>query len=212
MEIFPTILTDKLDDLLKMVRQAEGFAKFIQIDVMDGIFVPSKSFSLEELGELHANLSCELHLMVKEPINYIDKLNWDCLKRIIFHFEATSEPEKVISAIRDKGIEAGMAVSPETTFKEFEYLITKVDSILFLSVDPGHYGSSYQPEVLEKIKEVRKAYPAKTLGIDGGVSLDNLKDIMDSQVNYASVGSRIFLHEDPSESYQIFLEKIRKYS
>lgn len=208
MEIFPTILTDKLDDLLKMVQQAEGFAKFIQIDVMDGIFVPSKSFSLEELGELHTNLSCELHLMVKEPIDYIDTLNWDCLKRIIFHFEATSEPEKVISEIQDKGIEAGMAVSPGTTFKEFEYLMPKVDSILFLSVDPGHYGSSYRPEVLEKIKEVRKAYPAKTLGIDGGVSLDNLKDIMDSQVNYASVGSRIFLHEDPAESYKTFVRKI----
>ena len=212
MDIFPTILTDKLDDLLKMVRQAEGFAKFIQIDVMDGIFVPSKSFSLEELGELHANLSCELHLMVKEPVDYIDSLNWDCLKRIIFHFEATSEPEKVISAIQAKGLQAGMAVNPETTFKEFDFLMPKVDSILFLSVDPGHYGSSYRPEVLEKIKEVRKAYPDKTLGIDGGVSLDNLEDIMDAQVNYASVGSRIFRHEDPSESYQLFLEKIRQYS
>ncbi len=212
MEIFPTILTDKLDNLLKMVRQAEGFAKFIQIDVMDGLFVPSKSFSLEELGDLHANLSCELHLMVKEPIDYIDSLNWDCLKRIIFHFEATSEPEKVISAIQAKGLQAGMAVNPETTFKEFDYLMPQVDSILFLSVDPGHYGSSYRPEVLEKIKEVRKAYPDKTLGIDGGVSLDNLEDIMDAQVNYASVGSRIFRHEDPSESYQLFLDKIRQYS
>jgi ribulose-phosphate 3-epimerase len=212
MQIVPTILTDKLDDLLKMVRQAERFTNYIQIDVMDGHFVPSKSFSLEALGELKADLSCELHLMVKEPLHYVDSLNWECLKRIIFHFEATTEQERIISAIQRKGLEAGMAVNPDTTFKEFEPLMTKVDSILFLSVDPGHYGSPFRPEVLEKIKEVRRAYPDKTLGIDGGVSLDNLKDIMDSQVNYASVGSRIFLHENPSESYKIFLEKTREIS
>ena len=207
MKIVPTILTDNPTDLLRMVRQAEQFADYIQIDVMDGVFVPSRSFSLKELGELKADLSCELHLMVKDPIASFASLNWQCLKRIIFHYEATDEQERVISAIKNRGLEAGLAVNPKTTFEEFDSLMPEIDAILFLSVDPGHYGSPFQPGVLDKIRAVRKAYPEKILGIDGGISLDNLKDVMDSGVNYASVGSRIFLHKDPAESYKTFARK-----
>ncbi len=208
MKIVPAILTDNLQDLKLMLAQSETFTDFVQIDFMDGSFVPSKSIAPEDLAEIKMNIDWEAHLMVKDPAHYLPSLNRSRLKRVLVHWEADPRPESFLSAIRDLGFHVGLAVNPETTLSQFEKLVDQIDSVLFLSVHPGFYGSPFIAEVLEKIGEFRSRFPSKVIGIDGGISLDNIQRVKSSGVDYACVGSRIFRHDDPRKSYDEFVEAI----
>lgn len=208
MKIVPAILTDNPQDLKLMLAQAETFTDFVQIDLMDGFFVPSKSIAPGDLVETEINIDWEAHLMVRDPIHYLSSLNKDGLKRVIFHWEASPHPESVISAIRDLGLHVGLAINPGTALFQFEEFVNRVDSVLFLSVHPGFYGSPFIAEVLEKIGEFRPQFPSMLIGIDGGISMDNIQRIRSSGVNYACVGSRIFRHDNPRKSYNEFVKAI----
>jgi len=208
MKIVPAILTDRKKDLKRMLAQAEIFADFVQIDFMDGSFVPSKSIAPEDLAEIKINIDWEAHLMFKDPIHYLSALNRDGLKRVIFHWEADPRPESVASGIRDLGLHVGLAINPETAISQFEEIVPQIDSVLFLSVHPGFYGSPFIGEVLEKIGEFRSHFPSTVIGIDGGISLDNIQRVKSAGVDYACVGSRIFRHDDPRKSYEEFQKAV----
>ena len=99
------------------------------------------------------------------------------------------------------GMEAGVALNPETGLSDIVHLIPDLDTILFLSVHPGYYGSPFIPEVLEKAREARERYSFITLGIDGGIGRENLSIVRDAGLDYACVGSRIFRQADPAAAY-----------
>jgi ribulose-phosphate 3-epimerase len=199
MKIVPAILTDNPQDLKRMLAQAETFADFVQIDFMDGDFVPSKSIGPEDLTEIEMRIGWETHLMVKDPIDYLSSLNKEGLERVIFHWEADPHRESIVSAIRDLGLAVGLAINPETELSQFEDLVPHIDSVLFLSVP-------FVEEVLEKIREFRSRFPSAVIGIDGGVALDNIQRLKALKMDYACVGSRIFRHEDPRKSYEEFVK------
>ncbi len=202
MKIVPSILTDGLEQLRAILKKAEKFADYVQIDFMDGMFVPSKSIPPKDMDGIKTSLVCEAHLMVEKPEQYLDDLKLFGFKRIIFHYEATGRPRKLIETIREEDMEAGMAINPETDISGLEDFLLELDSVLFLAVRPGFYGSPFIPSVLEKIGEFRKRYPSMVIGIDGGVAIDNISTLRSLGVDYACVGSRIFLSEDPAESYR----------
>jgi ribulose-phosphate 3-epimerase len=206
MRIVPAILTDNQKDLKRMLAQVETFTDFVQIDFMDGEFVPSKSIAPEELVDIEMTIRWEAHLMVKDPLAYLSSLSREKLARAIFHWEAVSHHESVVSAIRDLGLSVGLAINPETALSEFEDLVPRIDSVLFLSVHPGFYGSPFVEEVLEKIREFRSRFPSAVIGIDGGVALDNVQGLKSLRMDYACVGSRIFRHDDPRKSYEEFIK------
>jgi len=206
MRIVPAILTDNPQDLKLMLGQAEAFTDFVQIDFMDGDFVPSKSVTPEDLAEIEIGIGWEAHLMVKYPIDYLSSLNKKGLKRVIFHWEANPHPESIVSALRDLGLAVGLAINPETALSQFEDLVPHIDSVLFLSVHPGFYGSPFVEEVLEKVREFRSRFPSTVIGIDGGVALDNIQRLKSLKMDYACVGSRIFRHDDPGKSYEEFVK------
>jgi ribulose-phosphate 3-epimerase len=208
MRIVPAILTDNPQDLKRMLAQAEKFTDFVQIDFMDGHFVPSKSIASEDLAEIKMRIGWEAHLMVKDPIHYLSSMNREGLERVIFHWEANSHPESIVSGIRDLGLAVGLAINPDTALSQFENLVPHIDSVLFLSVHPGFYGSPFIGEVLEKIGEFRSHFPSTLIGIDGGISMDNIQRVKSSGVDYACVGSRIFRHDNPRKSYQEFAKAI----
>ena len=206
MKIVPAILTDKVQNLELMVSQASTFADFVQIDFMDGDFVPSKSVTPEDLAEIEIRIDWEAHLMVKYPIHYLSSLNKGGLKRVIFHWEADPHPESIVSALRDLGLAVGLAINPETALPQFAKLVPHIDSVLFLSVHPGFYGSPFVEEVLEKAREFRSRFPSTVVGIDGGVALDTIQRLKSLKMDYACVGSRIFRHDDPGKSYEEFVK------
>jgi len=202
MKIVPSILTDRLEHLRDILRTAEGFADYVQIDFMDGVFVPSKSVSPTDLDGIETSLACEAHIMVERPEAYLKDLKSFGFRRTIFHYEADPDPEEVMREIKEKGMEAGIAINPETDISRLDGLVSELDCVLFLSVNPGFYGSPFIPSVLDKIGTFRQKHASVVIGIDGGVALDNISEIKSLGVNYACVGSRIFLNKDPGESHR----------
>ena len=200
--IVPAILTDDPVALEKLARQTETFTDFAQFDVMDGQFVPSHSVSCEQIARLKTKLKWEAHLMVLHPEDCLEEFRQAGAQKIVFHYEATQEPEKIIRAVKKLRLQVGLAVNPETPITAFSPLLKKVDSVLFLSVNPGFYGAKFIPEVLDKIIAFRKAYPNMEIGIDGGIKENNIAQIARTGVNFICVGSAIFLQPDPAASYR----------
>jgi ribulose-phosphate 3-epimerase len=200
-QIVPAILTNDSVELEKLVRQSESFTNFVQLDIMDGNFVPSKSVSYEQIAKINPRLKWEAHLMVLHPEDCLEDFKQAGAQKIVFHYEATPSPEKVIKAIRKLGMQVGLAVNPETPNKAIIPLIKQIDSVLFLSVNPGFYGAKFIPEVLNKITDLRKQYPELEIGIDGGIKESNIVQIARTGVNAICVGSAIFLQTDPAASY-----------
>jgi ribulose-phosphate 3-epimerase len=200
--IVPAILANDAVALEKYVRQAETFTDFTQVDIMDGDFVPSRSISYKDIAALKPKFRWEAHLMVQHPEDYLEGFKKAGAGKIVFHFEAKTDIEKTISLIRKLDMKVGLAVNPKTTNKDLAPLVKKIDSVLFLSVEPGYYGAKFTPGVLDKIVEFHKSNPKMETGIDGGVKEDNIKEVARTRVNNICVGSGIFSQPDPAAAYR----------
>jgi ribulose-phosphate 3-epimerase len=201
-KVVPAILTEDPQALKSMVRQTATFTDYAQIDIMDGLFVPSKSITWEHLHKLKFKFKWEAHLMVQNPENYIEGFQKAGASRIIFHYEATPSPEEVVSKARNLGVEVGLAINPETQVSAFLHLVQKVDTVLFLTVNPGFYGSKFIPEVLNKIELLHSTGHEIEIGVDGGIKENNILDVAQAGADLIYVGSAIFLQPDPAESYK----------
>ena len=199
--VVPAILTEDPKALETMVRQAEGFTDWVQFDIMDGEFVPSRSITYEQLAKLPMKLGWEAHLMVKNPENYLESFKKAGAHKVVFHHEATHSPQEVISLARSLDLEVGLAINPDTPMSAILSLTDEVDSILFLSVYPGFYGKKFIPEVLDKIREFRNIYPSVETGIDGGIKEGNITRVAQTGVDFIYIGSAIFHQENPADSY-----------
>lgn len=201
-QIIPAILTDDPQSLELMVRQAETFADWVQFDIMDGRFVPSKSITHENIKEISTTLGWEAHLMVIEPEKYLTGFKHAGAQKVVFHYEATQQPLEVISRARELKLKVGLAINPDTPISDILSLIDDLDSVLFLSVHPGFYGKEFIPEVLDKITKFRATFPYTETGIDGGIKESNIAMVAKCGVDYIYVGSAIFLQQNPGESYR----------
>ena len=204
--IVPAILTNNKDKLIKMMNICKDFTSYVQIDIMDGKFVGSKSIARNDLKGLKSPLSCEMHLMVDKPLEWMKSVKDFGVSKIIFHFESSQNKENVIDMIHREGLKAGLAINPNTKIDKFKYLVNSVDAILFLSVIPGFYGSPFIPGVLDKIRKFKLLYPLKSTGIDGGVKLNNIREIAKIGIDYICVGSAIMKSADPSKIYKEFVK------
>ncbi len=201
-QVVPAILTDDRQALAKMVTQAEGFTDYVQFDMMDGQFVPSKSITTAHLAGLQIRLSWEAHIMVLHPEGYLEGLRKARAKKVTFHYEATPSPKEVISKARRLGLGVGLAVNPETPVSAVLPLASEVGSLLFLTVHPGFYGSKFQPEVLNKVRQFRDAKPDIETGVDGGIKADNIIEVARTGLDVIYVGSAIFLQPEPAASFR----------
>lgn len=202
MKIVPAILTDKAEDLKRMIAAAEAFCGLVQIDIMDGKFVPSRSISADDLAKIETKLTLEIHLMVDKPTEYLEPFKRAAADRIIFHYESKEEPSFVISKIRAAGLEAGLAINPETPLSAVERFFKDIDVLLFLSVNPGFYGSKFIPEVCDKARALKEMKDRPIIAMDGGLKADNILMIRDAGVDLACVGSGIYGKGDAGENYQ----------
>lgn len=208
--LVPAILTDNPETLEIMIRQAETFTNFVQIDIMDGKFVPSKSITWQDIANLTMKLSWEAHLMVEHPEDYLEDFKRIGAGKAIFHHEATTTPKDVIRLARQIGLKVGLAINPETPPSAISSLVGEIDSVLLLSVQPGFYGAKFIPEVMEKVKELRRARPDIEIGMDGGIKENNMVQVARSGVDAICVGSAIFLQPDPEKSYRYLLYLIEQ--
>ena len=211
--VVPAILTDDAKALETMVRQTETFTDYVQFDIMDGQFVPSRSITWEHLAALPiVGLSWEAHLMVLRPEDYLEGFQRAGAQKVVFHYEATPSPKEVISLAKNLGLKVGLAINPETPISTILPLTGEVDSVLFLSVNPGFYGSKFIPEVLDKLTEFHNARPDTEIGIDGGIKESNVIQIARSGADVIYVGSAIFIQPQPDESFRHLLSLAREGS
>ena len=200
--VVPAILTNDPEELARMVDLAEDFAQYIQIDIMDGQFVPSQSITAANLAALPIGRPWEAHLMVVRPEDYLEGFHQAGAARVVFHYEAALSPPEVIAAARRRGLGVGLAVNPETTLDDIRPLINQVDSVLFLTVNPGFYGSKFLPEVLDKVAAFIREYSGIEVGVDGGIKESNIAQVAGVGMDFICVGSAIFLQPQPDVSYR----------
>lgn len=208
--VMPAILTNDPKALATMVHQAETFTNYVQFDIMDGQFVPSQSITWEHLASLPMKLNWEAHLMVLHPEDYLQGFRQAGAQKIVFHYEATPSPQEFISLVRDIGMSVGLAVNPDTANSAILPLVDNVDSVLFLAVHPGFYGSKFIPEVMDKVAELRSVRPEVEIGVDGGIKESNIRQIVRAGVDVIYVGSAIFLQPQPGESFRHLLALVQE--
>lgn len=209
LEIVPAILTKKLPDLRDKIKKVKSFgASKVQIDIADNKFVPNKTIGIKELKQLHSSLEVEVHLMVYEPQNYIEQLAKNKIKTFIFHIEAVPEADELIKKVKKSKMKVGLALNPKTNISFIEQFVSKVDMVLFLSVEPGFQGRGFVPAVLNKIRDFRNMFPSVIIGIDGGIKLDNFNLLKDLAINEVIVGSGIWQNKNPDQVYKKFSQLV----
>ena len=130
------------------------------------------------------------------------------LKKGVFHFESDVKHLDFINQLKQKGLDTGLAIKPETEIDSFRKIAEHIDTLMFLTVDPCCYGNPFKSMVLKKIEQARHIFQNKIIAADGGISPDNLKLFFDIGVDYVCIGSRIFLGGNPKENYNIFIKKL----
>ncbi len=195
----PSILSADFTILGQQIKEVdEAGARYIHIDVMDGMFVPSISYGMPVIKSIRkvTDKFFDVHIMIMDPMRYIEDFAEAGADGITFHLEAAQDPQAVIDKIHSLGKKAGISIKPKTPVKELLPYLDKVEMILIMTVEPGFGGQSFIPECGEKVKELRKILDergiATDIEVDGGVYLDNLKSILDAGANVIVSGSGIF--------------------
>ena len=198
----------------EMKKTEENGAAYIHFDVMDGMFVPSISFGMPVLASIHdaTEQFMDAHLMVQEPIRYVEAFQKAGADYVTVHLEACEDVKTTLDKIHACGMKAGLAVNPETDVKELVPYLEDVEMILI--VHPGFGGQKFIPESLDKIREVRAMLNEKNLEtdiqVDGGIYVENVREVLDAGANVIVAGSAVF-RGDAGENTAKFMEILKSY-
>ena len=216
-QLAPSILSadfNRLGEQIQRVEKAE--CRWLHIDIMDGMFVPSISFGMPVLASIHdaTEQFMDAHLMVQEPIRYVEAFQKSGADYVTVHLEACEDVKTTLDKIHACGMKAGLAVNPETDVKELVPYLEDVEMILIMSVHPGFGGQKFIPESLDKIREVRAMLNEKNLEtdiqVDGGIYVENVREVLDAGANVIVAGSAVF-RGDAGENTAKFMEILKSY-
>lgn len=198
-KIAPSILSSdfsRLGEEIELLDKSE--ADYIHIDVMDGAFVPNITFGAPIVKAIRNRTDkvFDVHLMVESPSRYIDDFVDAGADIITIHYESEKHIDRAIQYIKSKGVKAGVVLNPGTPTILIKDLISKLDMVLIMSVNPGFGGQSFIDYSIEKVKEVdemRKKYNKDLIiEIDGGIGIDNIKTVREAGVDVAVAGSSVY--------------------
>ena len=213
----PSVLAadfSKLGEDVKTV--ADAGAKYIHLDVMDGAFVPSISFGMPVIEKLRGCTDAifDVHMMVEEPGRYIQDMKKVGADLICVHQEACVHLDRTINQIKEAGCKAAVALNPATPVETLSCILDQVDMFLIMSVNPGFGGQKFIPYTIEKIKKLRHMLDEAGLNtdiqVDGGVTTENVRDLIEAGANVFVAGSAVFKN-DAAANTKAFLEIFKEY-
>lgn len=210
----PSILAADFSRLGEQIKEVErAGAKYLHIDVMDGVFVPDISFGMPVILSIRkcTDIVFDVHLMIDKPERYIKEFA-DCGANLInFHLEATDNVTGTIQKIRFLGKKVGITISPETPARAVEPYLKLVDMVLVMTVKPGFGGQALIPECLDKVREIRAMVTEKGLRtdieVDGGIRVENVELALEAGANVIVAGSAVFQNKI-SENVKNFLKRM----
>lgn len=202
--VAPSLLASnflRLEDECKMLNESE--ADWFHLDVMDGRFVPNISFGLPVIEKIRKATAkfCDVHLMIAEPEKFAEDFKKAGADQLTVHAEACTHLHRNIQQIKSLGMKAGVALNPHTSVTTIEDVLADADTILIMSVNPGFGAQKFIPHSFKKIEQLRRLIDDQKatalIEVDGGVTLENAKQLIDAGVDILVAGNTVFKSDDP---------------
>lgn len=204
--IAPSVLACDFANLEREIMMLnESQADWIHVDIMDGVFVPNLSMGIPVVEAInrHAKKPLDVHLMIVAPENHVEAFQRAGASSISVHVEVCRNLHRNVQQIKDLGCKAGVAINPHTSISELENIIADIDLVCVMSVNPGFGGQKFIKHTYSKVTQLKKMIQqsgsSAKIEIDGGVTLENAKALMDSGADVLVAGNFVFSAANPSE-------------
>ena len=206
----PSILAADFGELAKQIKLTEeNGAKYLHLDVMDGAFVPSISFGMPVIKSLRkiSGQIFDVHLMIENPDRYLEDFKSAGADIITVHAEASKHLHRIVTKIKELGLRAGVSINPATPLSAIELVLSEVDMVLIMSVNPGFGGQKFIPFTLDKVRKLREMAPDMNIEVDGGVNKDNAAELVRAGANILVAGTAVF-SGNIAENTRVMIERM----
>lgn len=197
--IAPSMLGADFGKMRDAAELVAPYSSYLHMDVMDGHFVPNLTMGVDLVGALNGIAPLDVHLMITDPVDFIDDFYNAGAEIISVHVEANN-PREALVKINEKDIKSGIAFNPSTPKEKIIPYLDIADMILVMSVEPGYCGQSFHENAIDRVKYFKTNYPNKIIEVDGGVSTENSAILSKNGADILVAGSAIFKSSDPIQT------------